>query len=164
MPPLLLKLVFLQNRKNGIQIWTRTEGEDYSYLDKSVHLNGKVLTPEEDEEQLIMRRMRNSVDELRRGYRSIRFFKFPFFLSFSKLIVQVARLQNAEGEDKSWEQQGHQGGNRAFWREGILAREGVAHRYAKYLSGCWNWWSSSLQIGWQFNSRGEKGSFLKWQS
>merc|ERR1712014_233258 len=29
----------------------------------------KVLTPEEDEEQLIMRRMRNSVDELRRGYR-----------------------------------------------------------------------------------------------
>ena len=31
----------------------------------------KVLTPEEDEEQLIMRRMRNSVDELRRGYRSL---------------------------------------------------------------------------------------------
>ena len=32
-------------------------------------LVSKVLTPEEDEEQLIMRRMRNSVDELRRGYR-----------------------------------------------------------------------------------------------
>ena len=29
----------------------------------------KVLTPEEEEEQLIMRRMRNSVDELKRGYR-----------------------------------------------------------------------------------------------
>ena len=29
----------------------------------------KVLTPEEDEEQLIMRRLRNSCDELKRGYR-----------------------------------------------------------------------------------------------
>merc|ERR1712055_261723 len=29
----------------------------------------KVLTPEEDEEMLIMRRMRNSVDELKREYR-----------------------------------------------------------------------------------------------
>merc|ERR1712013_478616 len=27
------------------------------------------ITPEEDEEQMIMRRLRNSVDELRRGYR-----------------------------------------------------------------------------------------------
>ena len=32
-------------------------------------LEPKVLTPEEDEEQLIMRRMRNSVDELKRSYR-----------------------------------------------------------------------------------------------
>ncbi len=29
------------------------------------------ITAEEDEEQLIMRRLRNSVDELRRGYRSL---------------------------------------------------------------------------------------------
>ena len=27
------------------------------------------ITPEEDEEQMIMRRLRNSVDELKRGYR-----------------------------------------------------------------------------------------------
>ena len=30
-----------------------------------------VLTPEEDEEQLLMRRMRNSVDELKRGMRNL---------------------------------------------------------------------------------------------
>ena len=29
------------------------------------------ITAEEDEEQLIMRRLRNSVDELRRGYRAL---------------------------------------------------------------------------------------------
>ena len=28
------------------------------------------ISPEEDEEQMIMRRLRNSCDELRRGYRS----------------------------------------------------------------------------------------------
>lgn len=27
------------------------------------------ITPEEDEEQMIMRRLRNSCDELKRGYR-----------------------------------------------------------------------------------------------
>ena len=114
---------FLQNHKNGIQIWTRTQGEDYSYLDASAHFNEKVLTPEEDEEQLIMRRMRNSVDELRRGYRCF-IFEISFFPVFHKMQnVQVARLQNAEGEDEGWEQQRHQGGNRAFWREGIVGRE-----------------------------------------
>ena len=85
----------------------------------------KVLTPEEDEEQLIMRRMRNSVDELRRGYR------FLFIVLISSLIIdiiilvmsmdgvllpiivggQVVGLQDAEGEDKGQRQQGHQGGN-----------------------------------------------------
>ena len=43
----------------------------------------KVLTPEEDEEQLIMRRMRNSVDELRRGYR------FLFIILISFLIIDI---------------------------------------------------------------------------
>merc|ERR1712002_377135 len=32
-------------------------------------LEPKTLSPEEDEEQIIMRRLRNSVDELKRGYR-----------------------------------------------------------------------------------------------
>ena len=36
-------------------------------------LEPKVLTAEEDEEQLIMRRMRNSVDELKRSYRWLDF-------------------------------------------------------------------------------------------
>ena len=46
----------------------------------------KVLTPEEDEEQLIMRRMRNSVDELRRGYR------FLFIVLISSLIIDIIIL------------------------------------------------------------------------
>ena len=46
----------------------------------------KVLTPEEDEEQLIMRRMRNSVDELRRGYR------FDFIVLISLLIIDIIIL------------------------------------------------------------------------
>ena len=50
----------------------------------SYHL--KVLTPEEDEEQLIMRRMRNSVDELRRGYR------FVFIVLISLLIIDIIIL------------------------------------------------------------------------
>merc|ERR1712176_24842 len=41
----------------------RARGENTMLDDK------KVLTAEEDEEQLIMRRLRNSMDELKRGYR-----------------------------------------------------------------------------------------------
>ena len=48
--------------------------------------HSKVLTPEEDEEQLIMRRMRNSVDELRRGYR------FVFIVLISLLIIDIIIL------------------------------------------------------------------------
>ena len=48
--------------------------------------HSKVLTPEEDEEQLIMRRMRNSVDELRRGYR------FLFIVLISSLIIDIIIL------------------------------------------------------------------------
>ena len=48
--------------------------------------HSKVLTPEEDEEQLIMRRMRNSVDELRRGYR------FLFIILISLLIIDIIIL------------------------------------------------------------------------
>ena len=40
------------------------------YIPYLVHIREeKVLTAAEDEEQMIMRRLRNSVDELRRGYR-----------------------------------------------------------------------------------------------
>ena len=68
----------------------------------------KVLTPEEDEEQLIMRRMRNSVDELRRGYR------FLIIPISHNVGGQVVGLQDAEGEDEGCGQQGHQGGDRAL--------------------------------------------------
>ena len=131
MPPLLLKVVFLQNHKNGIQIWTRTEGEDYSYLDKSVHLNGKVLTPEEDEEQLIMRRMRNSVDELRRGYRSIRFLNFLF-----SCLSQNAATGGLITECRGWRRRlktARTSGRESSFLKRRYSREGVAHPYAMYL-------------------------------
>ena len=71
----------------------------------------KVLTPEEDEEQLIMRRMRNSVDELRRGYRFLILISILVSSSPHNVAGQVVGLQDAKGEDQGRGQQGHQRGH-----------------------------------------------------
>ena len=57
----------------------------------------KVLTPEEDEEQLIMRRMRNSVDELRRGYRFLFIIPISFLIIDIIIILVMSRLAQVGG-------------------------------------------------------------------
>ena len=62
----------------------------------------KVLTPEEDEEQLIMRRMRNSVDELRRGYRLLIILISPLTMLVDRWLdyrMQRVKTKAADSKD-----------------------------------------------------------------
>ena len=62
----------------------------------------KVLTPEEDEEQLIMRRMRNSVDELRRGYRFLIILISPLTMLVDRWLdyrMQRVKTKAADSKD-----------------------------------------------------------------
>ena len=65
-------------------------------------LVSKVLTPEEDEEQLIMRRMRNSVDELRRGYRFLTILISPLTMLLDRWLdyrMQRVKTKAADSKD-----------------------------------------------------------------
>ena len=61
-----------------------------------------LITPEEDEEQLIMRRMRNSVDELRRGYRLLIILISPLTMLVDRWLdyrMQRVKTKAADSKD-----------------------------------------------------------------
>ena len=81
---------------------TMVGGRIYIRMGMMLVTHLKVLTPEEDEEQLIMRRMRNSVDELRRGYRLLIILISPLTMLVDRWLdyrMQRVKTKAADSKD-----------------------------------------------------------------